>query len=61
MVEENELQIERLLKLNPEFKLERQHSFIGHEGLRGLSTCQRLYPHLDECNGYFIASLRREY
>lgn len=60
-VEENELQIERLLKLNPEFRLERQAPFIGHEGLRGFGACQRLYPHLDDCNGYFIACLRKEY
>jgi len=60
-VEENEFQIERLLKLNPEFKLERQAPFIGHEAMRGLRECQRLYPHLDDCNGYFIASLRKEY
>lgn len=61
IVEENELQIERLLKLNPEFRLERQAPFIGHEGMRGLGKCQRLYPQLDECNGYFIACLRKEY
>lgn len=60
-LEENELQIERLLKLNPEYKLEEELPFIGHEGLRGLSKCQRLYPNLDDCNGYFICSLKREY
>jgi len=61
MVEENEFQIERLLRLNPEFKLERHAPFIGQEGLRGLGACQRLYPHLHGCNGYFIASLKKEY
>jgi len=60
-IEENELQIERLLKLKPEFKLEEHTPFIGHQGLRGLGACQRLYPHLDYCNGYFIASLKKEY
>jgi len=60
-IEENELQIERLLKLKPEFKLEEHTPFIGHQGLRGLGACQRLYPHLDDCNGYFIASLKKEY
>jgi len=60
-VEENEMQIERLLRLNPEFSLEKQIPFIGHSGLRGLDDCQRLYPHLDSCNGYFVASLTREY
>jgi len=61
MIEENESQIERLLRLNPELKLERHTPFIGQKGLRGLSACQRLYPHLNECNGYFIASLKKEY
>ncbi len=60
-LEENELQIERLLKVNPEYRLREELPFIGHEGLRGLKKCQRLYPHLDSCNGYFISSLRREY
>ena len=60
-IEENEAQIERLLRLYPEFRLRRQTPFIGHRGMRGLDTCQRLYPHLDSCNGYFIASLSREY
>jgi 16S rRNA (cytosine967-C5)-methyltransferase len=60
-LEENELQIERLLKINPQYKLEEELPFIGHEGLRGLNKCQRLYPNLDNCNGYFISSLKREY
>jgi 16S rRNA (cytosine967-C5)-methyltransferase len=58
--EENESQIEQLMRLNPEFKLERQVPFVGHGGMRGLDKCQRLYPHLDGCNGYFIALLRKE-
>jgi len=60
-VEENEMQIERLLRLNPEFSLEKQIPFIGQAGLRNLDYCQRLYPHLDGCNGYFVASLTRKY
>jgi len=60
-IEENELQIERLLKLNSGLKMEKHTPFIGHQGLRGLGACQRLYPHLDHCNGYFIASLKKEY
>lgn len=58
--EENELQVERLMRLAPEFKLERQVPFIGHGGMRGLDKCQRLCPDLENCNGYFIALLRRE-
>jgi 16S rRNA (cytosine967-C5)-methyltransferase len=58
--EENELQTERLMRLNPEFKLDPQAPFIGHNGMRGLDKCQRLYPDPENCNGYFIALLKRE-
>ena len=60
LVEENELVLERFLRANPEFKLERAEPFLGLPGLRGLSNAQRLYPHLHACDGYFIAKLRKE-
>jgi 16S rRNA (cytosine967-C5)-methyltransferase len=59
-VEENEMVIERFLKLHPEFKLVNTKPLIGLPGLRGLTKCQRLYPHIHECNGFFIAKLRRD-
>jgi 16S rRNA C967 or C1407 C5-methylase (RsmB/RsmF family) len=59
-VEENEMQIERLLRLYPEFRLAETKPWIGLPGLRGLTRCQRLYPHIHECNGFFIARLQRE-
>ena len=59
-VEENEVQIERLLRLYPEFRLAETKPWIGLPGLRGLTRCQRLYPHIHECNGFFIARLQRE-
>lgn len=59
-VEENEMQIERLLKLRPEFKLCETKPLIGQAGLRGLTKCQRLYPHMHECNGFFIAKLQKK-
>jgi 16S rRNA C967 or C1407 C5-methylase (RsmB/RsmF family) len=58
--EENEFVLETFLKKNHEFSLVPQDPFIGSPGLRGLESCQRLYPHLHECNGYFIAKMRRE-
>jgi 16S rRNA (cytosine967-C5)-methyltransferase len=58
-VEENELIIERFLKEHPEFSLAEVKPQIGLPGLHGLSLCQRLYPHLHQCNGFFIAKLQK--
>jgi 16S rRNA (cytosine967-C5)-methyltransferase len=60
MVEENEMLIERFLKWHPEFKLAKIEPKIGLPGLRGLTQCQRLYPHTHECNGFFIAKLMKQ-
>ena len=59
LVEENELVVERFLRTHPDFELERAEPFMGSPGLRGLRACQRLYPHVHACDGYFIAKLRR--
>ncbi|HDI12335.1 MAG TPA: hypothetical protein ENF63_01930 [Candidatus Bathyarchaeota archaeon] len=59
-LEENELLIERFIRLFPEFKLVKAEPWIGNPGLRGLTKCQRLYPHLHNCNGFFVAKLIRE-
>jgi 16S rRNA (cytosine967-C5)-methyltransferase len=56
-VEENEILIERFLKLRPEFALTESSPKIGASGLRGQTNSQRLYPHLHECNGFFVARL----
>ncbi len=56
-VEENEMIIERFLKWHPEFSLAEIAPKIGLSGLRGLEKCQRLYPHINQCNGFFIAKL----
>ena len=58
-VEENEMVIERFLKEHPAFHLVEIEPKLGLPGLRGLTQCQRLYPHLHECNGFFIAKLKR--
>lgn len=57
--EEDEFIIEAFLKKNSEFTLVPQLPFLGCHGLRGLTECQRFYPHLHNCNGYFIAKLRK--
>ena len=59
-VEENEMIIERFLKSHPEFSLAEINPKIGLPGLRGLTKCQRLYPHVHQSNGFFIAKLQKE-
>lgn len=56
-VEENEMLIERFLKWHPEFTLAYITPEIGLRGLRGMEKCQRLYPHIHQCNGFFFAKL----
>ncbi len=59
-VEENELIIERFLKEHPEFTLTEIEPKIGLPGMRELTKCQRLYPHIHQCNGFFIAKLKKQ-
>jgi 16S rRNA (cytosine967-C5)-methyltransferase len=59
-VEENEMIIERFLKWHPEFSLTEITPKMGLPGMRGLTQCQRLYPHIHQCNGFFIAKLQKE-
>jgi 16S rRNA (cytosine967-C5)-methyltransferase len=58
-VEENEMIIERFLKWHPEFSLAEITPKMGLPGLRGLEKCRRLYPHVHESNGFFIAKLQK--
>ncbi|MFA5364828.1 MAG: RsmB/NOP family class I SAM-dependent RNA methyltransferase [Candidatus Bathyarchaeia archaeon] len=59
-LQENEMIITEFLKHNPEFKLVNTEPELGSPGLRGLTKCQRLYPHKDGCNGFFVAKLEKE-
>jgi 16S rRNA C967 or C1407 C5-methylase (RsmB/RsmF family) len=52
--------VETFLKLDPRFGLVKVDPDIGEHGMRGLTQSRRLYPHLDESNGYFIAVMNRE-
>jgi 16S rRNA (cytosine967-C5)-methyltransferase len=56
-VEENELLIEKFLKWHPEFSLAEIPRKTGLPGLRGLDRCERLYPHIHNCNGLFVAKM----
>lgn len=58
-LEENEMIIERFLKLNPDFRLTKANPFLGIHGFRGLNLCQRLFPHVNDTDGFFIAKLIR--
>lgn len=58
-VEENENIVERFLKARPEFTLADISPKLGEPGLKGLEKCQRLYPYLNQCNGFFIAKLQK--
>ncbi len=60
-LEENEGIVERFLKEHPEFILTDIEPKIGVPGLNGLTKCQRLYPQLHDCNGFFIAKLQKQY
>lgn len=59
-VEENEMIVERFLSFHPEFRLVEIEPKIGLPGLRGLDKCQRLYPHIHHCNGFFIAKFQKQ-
>ena len=58
--EENEYIVEAFLRRSAEFTLIPQTPNIGSPGLRGLTDCQRFYPTIHDCNGSFIAKMRRE-
>lgn len=58
-VEENEEVVKKLLEESPCFELEPPAVDWGEPGLLGLEDARRLYPHLHECNGFFLALLRR--
>jgi len=59
-LEENEMLIEKFIKWNLDFTLVETTPRIGLPGFRGQSECQRLYPHLHDCNGFFVAKLLRK-
>jgi 16S rRNA (cytosine(967)-C(5))-methyltransferase len=59
-VEENEMIVEWFLEQHPEFALAEICPELGVPGLRGLDKCRRLYPHLHESTGFFVAKLQKQ-
>ena len=59
-LEENEMLIEKFLKWHPEFTLVDTVPNVGAQSFRGLDKCQRLYPQVHSCNGFFVAKLVKE-
>jgi len=57
--EENEGVITQFLKEHTNFKLTKITPEFGSPGLSGLTECRRLYPHIHQCNGFFIAKLQK--
>ncbi|MEM3027227.1 MAG: RsmB/NOP family class I SAM-dependent RNA methyltransferase [Candidatus Bathyarchaeia archaeon] len=58
-IEENEMQIERLLRLHSEFEAVPLEPSLGQSALRGLKNCRRFFLHRHGCGSGFIAKLRR--
>ncbi|MCJ7631144.1 hypothetical protein MUP77_01900 [Candidatus Bathyarchaeota archaeon] len=58
-IEEDELVIERFMARHPEFVLAETFPKIGVPGLRGQSQSQRLFPHLNLCDGAFVTRLEK--
>ncbi|MFX0077776.1 MAG: 16S rRNA (cytosine(967)-C(5))-methyltransferase RsmB [Candidatus Hermodarchaeota archaeon] len=59
-LEENEHLIRDFLASNSNFELVLTKPFLGSEAYDGMTSCQRLFPHTDDTEGFFIAKLRRK-
>ena len=56
-LDENEGVVNWFLERNPDFEIVDAEPHIGSPGLDGLDKAQRMYPHVHDCNGFFIAKL----
>ena len=56
-LEENEHLIKRFLDEKKTFKITKAEPFIGNPGFSGLTDAQRLFPHIHDTEGFFIAKL----
>lgn len=59
IAEENECVIERFLARHSEYGLTQTQPRLGTPGLRGQNECQRFFPHLHNCDGAFLALMKR--
>jgi 16S rRNA (cytosine967-C5)-methyltransferase len=58
-LDENEHLIRDFLDANPGFLLAPTQPQLGSEAFEGLVNCQRLFPHRNDTEGFFIAKLQR--
>jgi len=59
LLEENERVIERFLKTHPDFRNVPLKLDMGSDAFRGLKEARRFYPHRNQCNGFFVARMKR--
>jgi len=59
-LEENEQLIHSFLEGHPNFELTPAEPWLGTPAFEGLNHCQRLFPHREDSEGFFIAKLRRK-
>ncbi|RLE66061.1 MAG: hypothetical protein DRJ38_02615 [Thermoprotei archaeon] len=58
-LEENEHLIRRVLEERNDVEVEEATPKVGIEGFAGLVETQRLYPHIHDTQGFFIAKIRK--
>jgi 16S rRNA (cytosine967-C5)-methyltransferase len=58
-LEENEYVIRNFLAKHSEFETAPTEPWIGTPGFEGFTDCQRLFPHRNDTEGFFIAKLVR--
>ncbi|NHI92588.1 MAG: 16S rRNA (cytosine(967)-C(5))-methyltransferase RsmB [Candidatus Lokiarchaeota archaeon] len=59
LIEENERVIQKFLDHNQNYKILNIKKDHGMEGLENFSQALRLYPHVDDSEGFFVAKLKR--
>jgi 16S rRNA (cytosine967-C5)-methyltransferase len=59
-LEENEYVIRDFLAKHPEFSTIQTEPWIGTPAFEGFTNCQRLFPHRNDTEGFFIAKLIRK-
>jgi 16S rRNA (cytosine967-C5)-methyltransferase len=59
-LDENEHLIRDFLDSNPSFDLVPTDPQLGSGGFEGFAHCQRLFPHRNDTEGFFIAKMQRE-
>ena len=59
-LDENEHLIRDFLDANPSFHLIPTNPWLGSKAFEGFTQCQRLFPHRNDTEGFFIAKLQRE-